>query len=143
MRKNIDWSKKPEILWEKKQCPVCGEPTGSSSNCFQPKFEKNKEEEDLFVAKTIEIEGEVHGLFSKQCYFRKNNEFIAYTNFPISAPMCLILGAIEGVEKIKVVTVYRMSIIIAEQFDETTVIQSINKEYRTFINQHIEKNIEQ
>ena len=141
MRKKIDWLKKPEILWEKKQCPFCREPTGSSSNCFKPEFEKDKDD-DIFVTKTMEMGGEIYSLFSKQCYFRKNNEFIVYVNFPISAPLCMILGAIEGVEKIKVITAYRMSIIIAEQFEEMVVVQTINKEYRSFINECAEKNIE-
>jgi hypothetical protein len=133
--KDVEWSKEPEIRWEKRLCPVCNEPMGESSQCYNIDTSVevvNGEEEHS--AKTIEVNGELFPIFSKQCFYRKTNEFWVHTNYPISVPLANSIGSIEGVDSMVIRSPYKCSIVIAEQFDEVIVRTAVNKKYREFIN---------
>jgi hypothetical protein len=134
--KNVDWSKEPEIRWERRICPICHEPMGESSQCYN--IDSAREivngDDDEAGSKTIEVNGELFPIFAKQCYFRKTNEYIVVTNYPISAPLANLMSAIEGVELFVIKSAYKCSIIVADQFDEAIVKASVNKKYREFIN---------
>lgn len=135
MKKKVDWTKKPEIRWEKRLCPICNEPTGEYSKCHDPSTKKvfeNDGESDGFP-KTIEINGEILPLFSPQCAFRKSNEFIVFLNYPITYSLANELSEIDGVERICVKSPYRMNVVIAEQFSEANVKAAFNKVYRDHI----------
>jgi hypothetical protein len=134
--KSVDWTKEPEIRWERRICPICHEPMGENSQCFNidsPREIVNGED-DSIGAKTIEINGELFPIFAKQCYFRKTNEYFVVMNYPISAPLSTLIASIEGVEMFIVKSAYKCSIIIADQFDEAVVKSAVNKKYREFIN---------
>lgn len=135
--KKIDWSKEPEIRWEKKQCPICHGPTGDSSSCynFSPNAEMISSREELLESKTIEVNGELFPIYSKQCYFRKSNSYLVYANYVMSAPLTTVLASIDGVDAITVRTVYSIEILIADQFDDNEVKLAFNQAYRDFINE--------
>ena len=134
--KNVDWSKEPEIRWERRICPVCHEPMGESSQCFslENPVEIMNNEADGAGSKTIDVNGELFPVFSKQCYYRKTNEYWVFTNYPISVPLINSLAAVEGVDTVIVRSPYKCSIIIADQFEDSVVRASVNKKYREFIN---------
>jgi hypothetical protein len=140
MIKNIDWSKKPEIRWEKRLCPICNEPTGEYSKCHDPSTKKlfdGQFDEDSGFPRTIEVNGEILPLFSPQCAFRKSNEYIVFVNYPITVEMINVFGAIDGIERILVKSPYRMNVVIAEQFDEASIKLTVNKSYKDFITKKI------
>ena len=134
--KVVDWSKEPEIRWEKRLCPICHEPMGEKSQCniIEDSVELVNSNEEGGHSKTIDINGELFPVFSKQCYYRKMNEFWIFTNYPISVPMLNMLASIEGVDNIVARSPYKCSIVVADQFDESIVKNSLNKKYREFIN---------
>ena len=134
--KNVDWSKEPEIRWEKRICPICHEPTGENSQCFsiENPAEIMSSADYEGSAKTIEINGELFPVFAKQCYYRKNNEYWLYTNYPISIPLANMIESIEGIEIVVIRTAYKCSVVRADQFDDAVVKNLTNKKYRDFIN---------
>lgn len=142
MKKKVDWTKKPEIRWEKRLCPICNEPTGEMSRCHDPNSKRifDSADEDSPFPKTIEVNGDILPLFSPQCAFRKINDFMVFVNFPITYDMADSLGSIDGVEKILVKSPYRMFVTIAEQFDETQIKQQFNKAYRDHISEKAQEN---
>lgn len=134
--KNVDWTKEPEIRWEKRLCPICHESTGENSQCFNMDSPVGivNNDGDGGSSKTIEVNGELFPVFSKQCYYRKSNEFWVMTNYPISIPLVNVLSAIEGIDSIVIRSAYKCSVVIADQFDDIIVKNAINKRYREFIN---------
>jgi hypothetical protein len=136
--KNVDWNKEPEIRWERKVCPICHGPTGDESNCHlkDPGSDSSGSIDDLIDTKTIEVNGELFPIFNKQCFYRKRNDFLVFTNYPISNGMANQLAAVDGIDAIVIRTPYRMDVTIAEQFDNSHVKNIFNKNYRSFINDH-------
>ena len=134
--KSVDWTKEPEIRWEKRLCPICNEPSGEKSNCFKIETDVDviNSQDESTTPRTLEVNGELYPVFSKQCYFRKNNEFWFYTNYPISMPMVTVISSVEGVETLVIRTPYKASVVIADQFDEIVVKNEVNRKYRSFIN---------
>jgi hypothetical protein len=137
----VDWSKEPEIKIDKKMCPICKEPTGAESKCYEKSisrpamFEDSDEDDsdDKIRANTIEIEGCLESILAPQCYFRKYNSFFIHTNYPISQPLALLLGMVEGIERFVLMSPYRAEIVIGEQFDEKSVKQMLVNSYDNFI----------
>jgi hypothetical protein len=85
-------------------------------------------------AKTVEVNGELFPLFSQQCYYRTNNDYWVFFNYPVSIALVNVIAEIEGVESVIVRSPYKITVTIGEQFDDTQVRASINKKYREFIN---------
>jgi hypothetical protein len=134
--KKVDWTKEPEIRWEKKICPICREPTGESSMCYNM-LDRSGDMiggPEEIEAKTVEVNGELFPLFSQQCYYRTNNDYWVFFNYPVSIALVNVIAEIEGVESVIVRSPYKITVTIGEQFDDTQVRASINKKYREFIN---------
>jgi len=136
--KNVDWSKEPEIRWEKKLCPLCHGPTGEESVCHSRDISSDilNSVEDPLDTKTIEVNGELFPIFNKQCFYRKRNDYLVFTNYPISNALANSLGAVDGIENIIIRSPYRLDVTIAEQFDSVQVKNLLNKSYRVFINDY-------
>lgn len=157
----IDWSKPVYITWQKAKCPICGEPTGQKSKCFEippsmPAFDlgsmmgvegKESWEEDkentgqshgnkLSINQTIEKNGTLYRIFDESCLFRRYNTFNIELNYPISGQMTLIISAIEGVENIFVESKYKAVITIGNSFDEKLVKNDINQAIEKFVKDH-------
>tara|TARA_Y100000296_G_scaffold79835_1_gene104406 strand:+ start:76 stop:516 length:441 start_codon:yes stop_codon:yes gene_type:complete len=131
----VDWKKSPEIHWEKTLCPICSYPTGKESKCHQIEDSALQSlPEGSIASKTIEIEGSVYPIMSKQCYFRQYNCFNINTNFPISSPLTRVVSEVEGVERFTIKSPYRATLVIAEYFDDMTVKKNVNLAYLNFIN---------
>ena len=141
IRKKVDWSASPEIRWEKVLCPICGQPTGPSSRCFE--IEPEGESEDKIMLRTIEINGSMAPILSTQCVFRKNNEYFFYTNFPLSHPLVTKIATVNGLEKIVIQSAYKGKITIAEQFEEDDIkveVQEIYLNYIKSVSKEVDKN---
>jgi hypothetical protein len=134
IQKNVDWSKNPEIRWEKVLCPICGQKTGPDSKCYEVSVESSKTDPNGVISKTIEVGGDILPIFSTQCHFRKNNEYLFYSNYPLSVHLVGDLGSVEGVEKLIISSPYRGKIAIADQFDDRQVRKTIEEVYRSSIN---------
>ena len=134
--KNVDWTKEPEIRWERRLCPVCHEPMGESSQCFNidNQAEIMNTDGDGGPSKTIDVNGELFPIFSKQCFYRKTNEYWVVLNYPLSVPLVNTMSSVEGVDAVIVRSPYKCSIVIADQFEDAIVKTLINKKYREFIN---------
>lgn len=134
--KKVDWSKEPEIRWEKKICPVCHEPTGEASSCynFDRAVDIVNSNLDEAESKTIEVNGELYPIFSQQCYYRKNNDYWVVFNYPVSAALANIIAETEGIEVMVIRSAYKLTITIGDQFDDGVVRAHVNKKYRDFIN---------
>ena len=131
----VDWNKPPEIHWEKTLCPICSYPTGKESKCDQiEEVGQHGLPEGSVVSKTIEIEGNVYPIMSKQCYFKQYNSFNINTNYPISSPLTRAISEVEGVERFTIKSPYRATLVIAEYFDDITVKKNVNLAYLNFIN---------
>ena len=131
IRKNVDWSSSPEIRWEKVLCPVCGQPTGPSSRCFE--IEPEGETEDRMMLRTIEMGGSMAPILSTQCVFRKSNDYFFYTNFPLSHPLVTKIATVNGLEKIVIQSPYKGKITIAEQFEEDDIKGQVQEIYLNYI----------
>jgi len=136
--KNVDWSKEPEIRWEKKICPICHGPTGESGNCHSKEINADvlNSIDDPLETKTIDVNGELFPIFSKQCYYRKKNDYLVFANYPISNALATTLGSVDGIDNIILRSPYRMDVTIADQFEWVQVKNIFNKSYRDFINEH-------
>tara|TARA_R100000479_G_scaffold30479_1_gene12220 strand:- start:213 stop:656 length:444 start_codon:yes stop_codon:yes gene_type:complete len=137
--KNVDWSKKPSIRIEKVLCPICSKPTGPDSNCYSMEIDRDSknqnQEEEKFMLKTIEINGEMCPIMSPQCYYRANNDYYGYVNYPISAPLIDQLSSIDGLEKIIVKSAYKFRFTIADQFRDALILDAVKKEFHDVINE--------
>lgn len=151
----IDWNKTPEIKFIKKKCPICRQPTGPDSRCYEldltDEYQEDSDNSNFDIklsVRTLEIDGAVESILSEQCFFRRHKMFFMYTNIPISQPMCLVLGRVEGIEKLNIFSPYRAEIVIGEQFDDSQILMNIEKAYTEFcldkrnrINQKITENL--
>ena len=131
IRKKVDWSASPEIRWEKVLCPICGQPSGPSSRCYE--IEPEGEGEDKIMLKTIEINGSMSPILSTQCVFRKSNDYFFYTNFPLSHPLVTKIGSVNGLEKVVIHSPYKGKITVAEQFEEEDVKKDVQETYLDYI----------
>lgn len=134
---NIDWTKPINIIWEKCYCAFCGEPTGSSSKCFnkKPKFHQSsiEDEEQIDMERSIiEIGGEQYPLFNRQCYFRQHNTYLFHLNYPISGPLATKIGQVDGVEKLSVHSKYRATVVMGKNFDEKEIKQHVTDAIQNF-----------
>jgi len=135
VRKNVDWSNAPEIRWEKCLCPVCGQPTGPSSRCFEVDPEVVRDADgDKTLVKTIEANGEILPIFSPQCAFRKQNDYFFFTNYPLGHPVVSLMGAVHGLEKLVINSPYKGRITIADQFEDYSIKAKVENVYRKYIN---------
>lgn len=134
-----------EIIWHKKQCPICKQPTGPESNCHKIKLSINNDDDENgnseynFVSKTIDINNQLYPIFSDQCYFKKYNEYILELNKPISAILVTHLKHVDGVERIDVESKYQMIIAIGNVFDEEEVKASIKYTIESVFNESEEQ----
>ena len=137
--KKIDWDVPASLRIEKALCPICGKETGRSSDCYNIESDSHTINQDPISSKTIELNGTMLPIFSRQCYFRENNEFIAYSNYPISFPLITELSSISGIEQIIIKSTYKFRFTIGDQFDEHSVINSLKDGFFSIIKQAKEK----
>lgn len=113
------FEKDPEILWTKVLCPVCGEPTGPYSRCFEI---DPAEQKSVVSAKGRNKDKVVPlGLYNEACHFRSNNLWVLELNYPISPPIVAILESTDGIENIMPIKAYSIQISIGSLFDERIV----------------------
>ena len=132
IQKNVDWSKAPEIRWEKVLCPICGQKTGPDSRCYEMNVDAPKDSNSI-ISKTIDVGGDILPIFSTQCHFRKNNDYLFYVNYPLSAHLVSDLAAGEGLERLPITSPYKGRVTIADQFDDRTVRKTVEQVYRSSI----------
>ncbi len=125
------FDKDPEILWTKVLCPICGEPTGPYSRCF----EIDPAEQKTVVSAKGKNKDKVIplGLYNENCHFRTNNLWVLELNYPISEPIRHILDSTDGVENIMPLKAYAVQISIGSLFDEKIVKNDINQRINTLI----------
>jgi hypothetical protein len=126
------FDREPELLWSKVMCPICHQPTGPKSECYNldaaqtlPEYKKN-------------ITGKGTGILpimSDNCTFRQNNLWKAEINYPVSRPLVQELAKVSGVDAVVPLpqTKYCFHVSVAKLFDEKTVKQEITRRYRQFI----------
>mgnify|MGYP001230506131 CR=1 FL=1 len=139
IRKKVDWSKPPELRWEKCLCPVCGQPTGPQSRCFDIDPEVSKDDPDRSLLKTIENNGEILPIFSIQCAFRKQNDYYFFTNYPLGHPLVTEISSVHGLERLVINSPYKGKITIADQFEDKDIRSRIEVVYQDYINSLREK----
>lgn len=129
MEISLFFNKEPKIDWNKIHCPVCGEPTGDKSKCYEnvpANLPPNKR-------KLITSDGGIMPIYSKSCSFRQDNMWEASLNYPVSKPLVSRLASIEGIDKIVPTKPYSFNISIGKSFNELEVRKKVNITYRTFI----------
>lgn len=129
---NLFFNKDPTIIWTKYLCPLCHEPTGSDSQCYNmdisqsiPPYAKNMA--------AMGIGNSPLPIFGINCVFRQENLWDADINYPVSLPLVNKLSIIQGVNKITPIKPYSFRVSIARAFNEIDVKRSINLSYKTFI----------
>ena len=117
------FSKDPEILWDKVLCPVCSQPTGPESDCYNlsPK------------PKTLNHSTGILPIFSKNCAFRADNLWRATLNYDLSNVLYDKLIHLEGVKKINPLDRYSFQVSISRLSNEIKVKQEITRIFKTFI----------
>lgn len=126
---SLFFSKEPKIDWRKMFCPICGEPTGDKSKCY----ENAPNNLPPHKRKLITGDGGIMPIYSKSCSFRQDNFWEASINYPVSKPLLSRLAVIEGIDKIIPVKPYSFNISVGKSFDELEVRKKVNVAYRTFI----------
>jgi hypothetical protein len=135
----VDWDRSPELRWIKQQCPLCREPTGPDSQCHKlggsivDEMDPDSSMGLSALGKSIEVNGQVVPIYSEQCMFRRYNNYIIETNFPLSKPLVEVIANTEGVEQFIVETKYRGIITIGNQFEERMVKVKVATKYREAI----------
>jgi hypothetical protein len=131
--------KDPEILWKKIFCPICGEPTGEKSRCYENPPEDIPASKRKLVHKKMGI----LPIYSKSCIYRQDNLWEAHLNYPASAILIKKLKQIRGIERIVAVKSHALQVSIGTLFNELEVKQQINTLYKTFFKelQAIESNL--
>lgn len=119
------FDKEPTITWSKIYCPICDNPTGKASKCYEL---KDKAQKKLFD----KMMGPV-SIYSPSCIYRQDNAWKATINYPFSNPLYDRLFAIPGIEKLIAIKPYTMQVSIGDEFNEEDVKKSINIAYRAFI----------
>ena len=142
-KRAIDYSKNAEIIWEKEMCPFCDEPTGKDSRCHKMNSKPVSSSEDPdeegfmggmgFMSNIVEQNNKVSKLFSEQCSYRRYNTYYIQFNYPLSQGLAVLIGDVEGVEKLIVESKYRATIIIANAFPEKEIKQVVTSVYQDFI----------
>jgi hypothetical protein len=119
----------PTINWEKIYCPVCGNPTGPTSTCYDEvpsNMPKHKR-------KIVTRENGIMPIYSRGCVFRQDDYWAASINYPVSKPLLSRLSKIEGVEKILPAKAYTFHIAVGHTFDAATIRKKVNYVYKSFI----------
>lgn len=133
------FDKDPIVSWQKVLCPVCSEPTGPKSKCYENPPKDMPEHKRKLVSKTSGI----MPIYSRSCAFRQNNLWSASINYPISDPLISRLRTIPGVDGIIPVKIHTFQVAIGDLFEEKNVKQCINAAFRAFIKEMniIERNL--
>jgi len=133
------FTKDPEILWKKIYCPICGEPTGEKSRCYENPPEEIPSSKRKLVHKKLGI----LPIYSKSCIYRQDNMWEAHFNYPASNILLKKLKTIKGIERIVAVKSHVFQVSIGTLFNELEVKQQINSTYKVFIKelQSIESNL--
>lgn len=109
-----------QILWKKFLCPICEEPSGTKSRCYDiPKEERRQ----VVTGKSKSVP---LNIYSDHCQFRSENIWVLELNYPVSLPIINCLQGIEGVERIVPAKPYVVQISIGSMFDEIEVKKTIN-----------------
>lgn len=124
MKNTRKFAKDPQLQWEKVYCPICGEPTGEKSKCY--------EIEPSNVAQINPMMA-LMPTYSIDCTYRRTNIWSGNVNYVISNDLLVRWQTIEGVEAFNVMTPYNFQIHIAKLFDEEKVKQEIVRVFNTFI----------
>lgn len=119
----------PDIRWSKVLCPVCNEPTGPKSKCY----ENPPADIPIHKRKLMSKQAGITPIYSLSCAFRKTSLWEVIINYPVSKPLVDKLRSIKGVDGIIPIKVYTFQVAISEIFDEAIVKQEINICFKTFI----------
>lgn len=120
----------PILKWSKVLCPVCSEPTGPCSKCY----ENPPKEIPIHKRKLISKTDGIMPIYQKNCAFRRANLWEASINYPFSQPLLKILSKIQGIDNISPTNrIYGFQIAISDLFDEREVKSRISAAYRSFI----------
>lgn len=113
------------LKWTKGLCPLCSEPTGCKSRCFE-----------LPEADNAELKQQIHAcnrrilpLYSPDCIFRVQNIWILETASPVTDSFIAQILEIPGVVAAEATNKYSLSVIIANLFNEEEVKKEIALAY--------------
>lgn len=124
------FSQDPTILWTKIACPMCGEPTGKQSRCFESPIAQKLE---AYQCRIDHPKLGIIPVFSQGCAFRNENLWQAELNYPVSEALLLEFKKISGVERISVTKSYTFQVSIASCFEERKIKSDISTAYKSFI----------
>ncbi len=122
------FSKDPAIKWTKVLCPICGQPTGEASECYNdgpdlPEYKKKLVHKNLGALP----------IFSPSCVFRQNNLWECSVNYPVSSLLVSQIQDVAGVERCVATKKYTFQIVIGKTFEESEVKRLVNIVFKTFI----------
>lgn len=120
MKRNFE--KDVTVLWEKIQCPLCGNVTGNEGDCYSDRSPQMLSTPNGLVP-----------IFSTSCIFRTDNLWKLHLNYVVSYALLERINKIDGVKKCFPLDKYSMQIAIGRLFDEKIVQSTINQTCRTFI----------
>lgn len=129
MEINLFFNKEPKLEWQKINCPVCGNPTGPASKCYEeipPGMPKHKRK--LFTKQMGIVP-----IYSVGCAFRQDNFWSAKINYPVSQILLKRISKIKGIDKLLPTQPYSFQISIAPLFSEGEIKKEITIAYKSFI----------
>jgi hypothetical protein len=136
----VDWERSPEIRWEKTNCPLCFKPTGPTSKCYEMcdaeeggYIDSVDSSSEKYRPRTVEYKGQLYSAFTKQCIFRRLNQWNVYINFPFAAGLVYTISSVEGIENIKILSAYRAIITVADRFDFKDVQSRVDEAFTSYV----------
>lgn len=125
------FSKDPVIMWQPVRCPVCNQPTGPSSRCFElepgrsiPEYQKKLSSSEMILPLPI---------FSENCTFRQREVWEFNINYPLSIPLFEKIYNVEGAELVEVTGPYSGRLTVAKMFKSESIRREISSIFKTFI----------
>ena len=125
------FNKEPTIEWDKVYCPICGNPSGPSSKCY----EQAPANMPAHKRKILSKHSGIIPIYSKACVFRQDNLWEGSINYPVSKPLINRLAKIEGIDKLVPTKPHSFHISISKSFNEAEVRRKVNTVYKAFINE--------
>lgn len=126
MIKKRFFDKDPKVEWKKIRCPVCGEPTGEKSKCYEIEEENIKQVKSPVSAAILPV-------YSIDCYFRKNNLWEVNFNYPINIILMEKIKHVEGIEHILIQSNYSLQLSFAKLYNENEIKKNVNIHFITHI----------
>lgn len=129
----------PRLIWTRGTCPVCNNPTGPESKCYElPPAQKLK----LHQRNIVHPKAGILPVFTQNCAFREEETWKAEINYPFSEPLLNRLSLIVGVERIFPLKPYSFQVSIGRLFDSEEVRKEVVHEYKAFIKEMQAKELE-